>query len=551
MAQIKIYQSELAAKTAAVPEVGATLALPYSLATARGTAFSKLGQAYKDIKDKRKETQDQNDARKIIREIDIDLGTKFNNHQLSSNVDDVKAFYESTDINKYQSVFKKHRANKRVKELVGNHLFTEQRDYGQKLFGKITLNHRNETKAGHEKDLNRIMFKMAANDSITRDMGYREFNTWFLNPSNKEKYAEAEYIKLHEDTLAQARKFQLAAGIKNDPMSVINNIDSIKKEFGDKEGELILKNAANSFVSKQISNDLDEIRAEKANTSQKIANFAEVVRRLNNKNDPNYQEKIPTLDDINDYWKLDQINSVQYAALIDFYDNPEKVSDDRVVDMINAHLAVANSVEDLDVLQRQVNFDAEFVTRLGINDWEKFEAIFEKYKADQPGMLNYQHYHNILNTNLGKIENSGAYSLGGSATDEKKMQLTRINGMKMYRDLTLRNVPPEDAFIQTIKRYTKSTTMPTIYNVIQPMSIEITTPEKGTVKDPAKFFEDKRKDVLEKYRTDPGVDINMYMEDLSAIDVMEDLFKVRLSVGGINFAFSDTQDASVEAATEK
>ena len=550
MAKLKIYQSQLGVKSPTVPQLGAA-ALPFSLATQTGVGFSKLGKALEDIRDKRQETQDQNDAREIKREIDLDLGKKFDSYQRSSNTDDVTTFYNSTNIKKYQSNFNKHKANKRVKQLVADHLFKEQSELGRKLIAKTTVNHLNETKARHEEELNKFTFKMAANDPDTRRIGYKDFNSWFNNTSNTEKYTKADEKKLKEDTLAQARKFQLAAGIRNDPMSVINNIDKIKKEFGDKEGELILKNAANSFVSKQISNDLDEIRAEKANTSQKIANFTETLKRLNNKNDPNYLEKIPTLDDINDLWKLDQINSVQYAALIDFYDNPDKLSDERIVDMINAQLAVANNVEDLDVLQRQVNFDAEFVTRLGINDWEKFEAIFEKYKTDQPGMLNYQHFHNVLNTNLNKIENSGVYTLSGSTNDEKKKQLTRINGMKMYRDLTLRGVAPEDAYVQTIKRYTNSTTMPTIYNVIQPMSIKITMPEKGTVKDPAKFFEDKRKEVLEKYRTDSGVDINMYMEDLSAIDVMEDLFKVRLSVGGNNFAFADTQNASVEADTGK
>tara|TARA_Y100000310_G_scaffold283478_1_gene305476 strand:- start:136 stop:1791 length:1656 start_codon:yes stop_codon:yes gene_type:complete len=551
MAQIKIYQSELGAKVPTIPEVAANLALPYELATQKGTAFSKLGQAIKDIRDKRKETQDENDAIKIIREIDLDLGKKFESHQRSSKIDDVTTFYTSTDLKKYQSNFKKHKANKRVKQLVGNHLFKEQSAFGQKLIAKITLNHLNETKARHVDELNEFIFKMAANDPDTRRRGYKELNSWFLKPTNIDKYTEADFKKLKEDTLAQARKFQLAAGIRNDPMSVINNIDNIKIEFGWEEGESILKDAANSFVSKQISKDLDEIQAEKADTSEKIANFAEVVRRLNNKNDIDYLKKIPTLDDINDLWKLDQINSAQYAALIDFYDNPNKVSDDRIVDMINAQLAVAQSVEDLDVLQRQINFDAEFVTRLGIKDWEKFEAIFEKYKADQPGLLNYQHFHNILDTDLGKIENSGGYTLGGSATDEKKQQKTRINGMKMYRDLTLGGLAPEDAYVQTIKRYTSNKTMPTIYNVIQPMSISITTPEKGTVKDPAKFFEDKRKEVLEKYKTEPGVNINMYMEDLSAIDVMEDLFKVRLGIGDIDFAFSDKQDASVGAVTTK
>ena len=69
MAKIKIYQSQLGAKTVNVPQIGSALALPFGLATQRGSSFEKLGQAIKDAKDRRQETQDQNDARKINNEI--------------------------------------------------------------------------------------------------------------------------------------------------------------------------------------------------------------------------------------------------------------------------------------------------------------------------------------------------------------------------------------------------------------------------------------------------------------------------------------------------
>ena len=550
MAKIQIYQSQLGAKTAKVPEIGAALSLPFGLATERGAAFSQLGQAIKDSRDKRQETQDQNDARKIIREIDIDLGTKFNDFSLSSNIDDASKFYESTDLKNYRTLFKTNKANKRVREIVGNHLFKEQTAFGQKLIGKISLNHLAETKSGHDEDLNKIIFKMASNDSITGAMGYKEFKVWFNNPSNAEKYTAADFDKLRKDTLADARKLQLQFQIRNDPMSVINNIDNLKKEFGREEGELILKDAADTFVSKQISKDLDEVRAEKASSSEKIANFSDVVKRLNNKNDPEYLEKIPTLDDINDLFKLDQINSSQYAALIDFYDNPDKVSEDRIVDMINAQLAVAKSVEDIDALERQINFDAEFVTRLNITDFSAFKEVFEKYKVDQPGMLDLQHYLKKLDTNLGKIENSNVYTLGSSKTDETGMQLTRIDGLRMYNDLIRKNVAPEDAYVQTLKAFKNAITLPTIYQVVQPLSIKILQKPESKVDDPVKFFEDKRLEVLKMYKSGT-VDIDTFQSDLSAIDVIEDMFKVRQSIGGPEFGFADTGSEIPTADIEK
>ena len=539
MAKMEIYQSQATAKSPAVPQVGPTLSQPFELATNLGSSVTKLGKTIESIYDKRKETQDTNEARNIFKEIEPVIVEQFNNTSLSSDINQVKTFYQNTGLDKFSGILKNRKANKRVKELLAGEIFKTQTGFATKLYATITKNHYNETKQGHDEDLNKIIFKMAANDSITRAMAYKEFNSFFNNPLNAEKYTAAGFNKLGKDKLAEARKLQLQFQIRNDPMSVINNIDNLKKEFGSEEGELILKDASNTFVSKQISKDLDEVRVEKANSSQKIANFAEVIKRLNNKNDPDYSAKIPTLDDINDYFKLEQINSSQYAALIDFYDNPDKVSDDRIIDMINAQLAVAKSVEDIDALERQINFDAEFVTRLNITDFSAFKEVFEKYKNDQPGMLDFQHYLKKLDTNLGKMENSNVYALGSSKTDETGQQLTRIDGLKMYNDLIRKNVAPEDAYVQTLKGFKNQITLPTIYQIVQPLSIKILQKPEGKVDDPVKFFEDKRLEVLKLYKLGT-VDIDTFQNDLSAIDVIEDMFKVRQSIGGPEFGFSDT-----------
>ena len=546
MAKIKIYESQLGVQSPSVPQVG-SLAQPYELAVQFGAAVSKIGGNISAARDKRKETQNKNEARKIIKEIDPLLKEEFGKHSLSTDIGSITTFFENTDIKKFRSNLKWK--NKRIKQLVGDYIYKEQIQYADKLNTQITVNHGEETKATHDDELRQIKFKMSANDSTTRDFGYKDFDSWFIDPSNIDKYTPTALTRLKRDTLAEARKLQLQFQIRNDPKSVIENIDEILKEFPDEDGKLVLKNAAEVFVSKAISEDMDEIRLEKANTDQKIHNFAEIVKRLNNKNDPDYSLKIPTLDDIADFFKMDQINSTQYAALIDFYSEEDKVSQSRIVDMINAQLAVAKGVEDIDVLERQINFDQEFMLNLNIDDYSTFKEIFEKYKTDQPGMLNFQHFFNKLDTNLGKIENSGGYSLGGKTTaGEKDTQLTRIDGLKMYKDLIRKNVLPSDAYILTIKAFMNENTMPTIYKVIQPTSIKILKPEKGQVADPAKWFEDKRKEVLEKYK-DGVADINTYQEDLQAIDVIEDIFKVRQSIGNTAFAFSDIQDSTPAADT--
>ena len=551
MAKMKIYQSELGVKSPNVPQIGQTLSQPFELATYLGASVSKIGQTIQDIRNQRKDTQAQNEAQKIIKEIDLDIKRKFDSFQNATDIGVISDFYKSTDFRNYKKNVRFK--GKRVKKLVADHIYRKQIQYGDKLHTAITVNHGAETKAVHDDQRRQIIFDMSANDQITRGFGYKDYISWFNNPLNKEKYTAEEFARLKRDTLAEARQLQLMFRTKNNPMEFLKNMDQILKdfpEFDNKDSKRILKKAAtDSFVSKQIANDFDTVQAEKANTTQKIHNFAEVVKRLNNKNDPNYLLQIPTLDDINDLWKLDQINSVQHAALTEFYSNENKVSDARLIDMINAQLAMAKSVEDIDILERQINFDQEFMLKLNIYDYAGFKEIFDKYKGDQPGMLKNGHYLDKLRTNLGKMENSVGYQLGKSQS-EGKNQLTRIDGLKMYNDLIRNNVAPADAYVQVLDAFKTRITLPTIYEIVQPTSIKIfEPPDENAIKDPAKWFEDKRIEVLEKFKQ--GLDHDTFKRDLDAIDVIEDYFKVRQSIEDTAFAFSPDQTSTKEAATGK
>ena len=69
---------------------------------------------------------------------------------------------------------------------------------------------------------------------------------------------------------------------------------------------------------------------------------------------------IPTLDFLNDLFQDDKINSAQYEALIRFMSNPEDLAgNDEVLEEIRAQLYAAETVEDVDRLNRIVNLNAE------------------------------------------------------------------------------------------------------------------------------------------------------------------------------------------------
>ena len=117
MAKMKIYQSEFQAKTQKVLDIGGALSLPYEIAQAQGDAIDKLTSKIIDARDERKETQAQNEARKINKEIDIDLLKKFQSYQFSGNTDDVVKFNDSVVFKNYKTTLKSYKVNKKVKRL--------------------------------------------------------------------------------------------------------------------------------------------------------------------------------------------------------------------------------------------------------------------------------------------------------------------------------------------------------------------------------------------------------------------------------------------------
>ena len=549
MAKMEIYQSKMQAKTQKVMDVGGALSLPFEIAQAQGASINKLTSAIKKIRDERQATQDKNKARKIIKAIDPLIRETFKGFQNQTDIGSLEDFYKKTDIKNFRR--KLWFKNKRVKELVGDYIYKEQIQLGDRLMTAITTNHGIETKAVHQDELNELKLKAASNDQNTRNFAKRDIESWFIDPNNQNKYTSGAFKKLYDDTNADVGKLQLQFNIKNNPDYVINNFKEISKTIKNKkEAKKALKAAKKSWVSKKISEDWDEIQIEEADTKQKIANFAEIIKRLNNRDDPDYTKKIPTLDDIEDLFDEEGINSSQYAAIIDFYANPKKLSKRRIVDMINAQLFVAKDAEQLDALEKQINFDADLITQLNVKDISAFKTIFDKYIQDKSGFKMYQHFGKKLNTNLGKIENAGGYALGSSKSSESDNQLTRIDGMKMYNDLIAANVDPADAYLQVLDGFQNEISLPTIYQVVQPTSIKILEPPKGTVKDPAKWFEDKRLQVLENYKNG-SIDFNLYQADVNAVSIVEDYYKLLEGIGGPDFAFAEERTPPVKAETGK
>ena len=531
MAKMEIYKSQLGVKTAKVQEIGSALALPFSLATQRGTAFSQLGQTIKDARDKRQETQDQNDARKINKMINLDLLEKFNGYQFSSNTDDADQFNNSVSIDNYKKILKENKANKRVKELVGDNLYKKSSDLAEKLFLKISATHLNETLNGHQEDLYRIQTMMGSPDFHTRQRGYHEHGVWFNSPSHKEKYNEVDWKNLKRATELNGKEELILNGAKNSGASAtLEEEEQIIKEFGPKRGEIILDKVKNIGLSKQLSKDLAEERLELATQTQQITNYQTVLERLLNKDDPDYQSKLPTLDDLNDLWKAGELNTAQYQSLTDYYVKGDiEGGNQEVLNAVLYQISIAENVDDVDEINRQVNINPEWVAHLSLKEKKAFAASFDKNKENREIWSDYKYYKKQLDNTMGNVQGfvskydrdrAEELSIATSAAMEYETHIG--NGMR-----------PDDAYIKVLRQYAGTDNLPKLSHLPQLQNYSLAKLTEAITKDPLNAFQ-KIEDDLAKLAGEDKISMTSLREDLDRLDVIKDLHQLRIQILGEN-----------------
>ena len=108
-----------------------SLSVPFEIAQAQGASINKLTSAIKKIRDERQATQDKNKARKIIKAIDPLIKETFKGFQNQTDIGSLEEFYKKTDIKNFRR--KLWFKNKRVKELVGDYIYKEQIQLGDRL----------------------------------------------------------------------------------------------------------------------------------------------------------------------------------------------------------------------------------------------------------------------------------------------------------------------------------------------------------------------------------------------------------------------------------
>ena len=545
MAVIKIQRSDRRVTPYDNTQVSAAALPVFQIANIVESGVTGLIKPIEDAKKKTKKTQDINDARSLMMEANKTIILEADKYKNSSKVADVNSFFQNTQLNKFEELLKPY--NKEVKSLFATELYKTANSTGMKLFAEVLKRHGELTQDNKRKDLFNLNLMAASNDIVKRNKAAILKSEFFTNPDNLNIFGAVELNKMKEASVIETKLMQYEFRTKNEPLDILLlGEENIANDLAnEKLAKHVINNAENTLISKSIQeNKINEINF-KADTNQKLSNFTYILTKLNNDD-----IKI-TLDDINDLYKKDQLNSVQRNALYDLFANPNKLSEQNVVDMVEGLMMIAESVEDIDELQRQILSDPEFVSNLGLTEFSKYNSIFNKYQKDLPAFKEYQKNKKLLEADLGKVTNSinFVHKVMGTALAIKPNEKLRINAVDYYDQLIIDGATPADAYIQSTEAFLRGNNIPVVQNFTGISSITLNKPTKDERENPSLYIENRTKELTELYKNH-SIDINTFSKDLAALDSIDNLITLRMELNADPFGFDTKNENKIDAIPE-
>ena len=534
MAIIKINRSSARINPIQTPNLSA-LATDQNVMINYGNSIAQVGKVIEDAQAKTKKTQDMNDLRVLMQSAQFKIISEADKYKNSSNVSDVQSFYNAVHFDKFKEALKPY--NKEVQKLFTAELYKVTNDTGMKLFASVLKEHGEVTQDNIRKDIFKLNIDEASNDAIKRKKADIEKNRIFNDPTVLGVFGAKELDALKQNSIIETKTMQFSNRIKNKPMDILelgekNITDQVGNEALAKK---IIQDATNSLISQSLSEDkINELNI-KFNSKQKITNFAYVIQKLNS------GDTSISLDDINDLYKKTALNSSQRDALYQLIVNPQKITEQNTIDYIEGAMLIADSVEDIDKLQKQILSNPEYVYSLGLTEFTKYNNLFEKYKEDQPAYTEYQNNKKLLEADLGKVSsgklNIVEQALGGGAAVKKDEKL-RIVATDYYDKLVLNGETPADAYLKTTERFLRGNTIPPIKNFTSLSSIELKEPTELEAKDTTLYIENRTKDLVALYK-DGAISITTFSSDLASIDSIQELINLRVSLNVDPFGFKE------------
>jgi len=536
MATFKITPSKLRVNTPQTPNISSG-AIPINLALKLGSDISQAGRVFDQIKEDQKAIENENRFYEIIGPKQKEIDTTFNTASKMSELEPAeKLLNEVYDIDVTKE-------NKNVQKLVNTYINKTRLKNQSDLYKSVMARSAEKAQLNDLTFLNRNLIERTSESDGTRLTAEKDFVDFFNQVSLDSRYNPESKQKLKDEYEFLKKEILIKSNIKRRPFEVLLNQDEIVKNFGPQKGELYLKMAQDKFISDVNQEVLENDKQINERIFNQSITFAEYANRINDGlGDPNLG--MPSIDNIHDSLDRGDLNTAQYDALVELISNPEKVSDERLINMIDNQILIAEEVNEFDDIKNLANSSADILKNTNIKDITVLNKLIDQLKTDPSKTDKYKQFYQQLVINMGDLGGLADTLFGsGGVTPYDKMETA--DAVARFKNYVVNGDDPEAAYFKVLGTITKEK-IPDIYSPnLQPLNLDIPDMAVAIQKNPDGFFDEQGNKLAQKLRN-KEINKDQFIEDVARLDLLKDVYDTRLRVfdNNIELAVQKKEKAS-------
>ena len=536
MATFKITPSKLRVNTPQTPNISSG-AIPINLALKLGSDISQAGRVFDQIKEDQKAIENENRFYEIIGPKQKEIDATFNAASKMSELEPAeKLLNEVYDIDVSKE-------NKNVQKLVNTYINKTRLKNQSDLYKSVMARSAEKAQLNDLTFLNRNLIERTSESDGTRLTAEKDFVDFFNQVSLDSRYNPESKQKLKDEYEFLKKEILIKSNIKRRPFEVLLNQDEIRKNFGPQKGDLYLKMAQDKFISDVNQEVLENDKQINERIFNQSITFAEYANRINDGlGDLNLG--MPSIDNIHDSLDRGDINSAQYDALVELISNPEKISDERLINVIDNQILIAEEVNEFDDIKNIANSSADILKNTNIKDITVLNKLIDQLKTDPSKTDKYKQFYKQLVINMGDLGGLADTLFGsGGPTPYDKMETA--DAVARFKNYVVNGDDPEAAYFKVLGTITKEK-IPDIYSPnLQPLNLDIPDMAVAIQKNPDGFFDDQGNKLAQKLRN-KEINKDQFIEDVARLDLLKDVYDTRLRVfdNNIELAVQKKEKAS-------
>lgn len=536
MATFKITPSKLRVNTPQTPNISSG-AIPINLALKLGSDISQAGRVFDQIKEDQKAIENENRFYEIIGPKQKEIDATFNTASKMSELEPAeKLLNEVYDIDVSKE-------NKNVQKLVNTYINKTRLKNQSDLYKSVMARSAEKAQLNDLTFLNRNLIERTSESDGTRLTAEKDFVDFFNQVSLDSRYNPESKQKLKDEYEFLKKEILIKSNIKRRPFEVLLNQDEILKNFGPQKGELYLKMAQDKFISDVNQEVLENDKQINERIFNQSITFAEYANRINDGlGDLNLG--MPSIDNIHDSLDRGDINSAQYDALVELISNPEKISDERLINVIDNQILIAEEVNEFDDIKNIANSSADILKNTNIKDITVLNKLIDQLKTDPSKTDKYKQFYKQLVINMGDLGGLADTLFGsGGPTPYDKMETA--DAVARFKNYVVNGDDPEAAYFKVLGTITKEK-IPDIYSPnLQPLNLDIPDMAVAIQKNPDGFFDEQGNKLAQKLRN-KEINKDQFIEDVARLDLLKDVYDTRLRVfdNNIELAVQKKEKAS-------